>query len=247
MLNRVIGRVFGLAILAGGAAAGVAGARYARSKHINAAEQLGRALLDTRRLHDAAELAVPEPESAMAACAAYLINVAHQSAAGMVAQPTIDPMGFERKCKSDDGTVTSTVITTAHEPEARWQFEMEEAGLARVSGSRRLESARFTAPRISMRTPDTISIRFENGYTVHVESNLEFGANLIKVVGPQTELSGKASLSDNRGNVGCIIIEPDGAISGAVTRGTETIGGFEGSLAAGMTFRQYNGAGEATA
>ncbi|MCC6727829.1 MAG: hypothetical protein IT208_00655 [Chthonomonadales bacterium] len=241
MLNGILRKAIGLAAVAGGAAAATAGARYVGSKRINAAERLGTALLDTERLEQAAAFATAEPEAALAACAAYLINTAHQAAAGISGPPAVDAIGFERRIRSDRGSSSATVVTTAHEPESRWQFDVDVPGVARVSGSRRLTSSRFTGPRVHMKTPDTVSIRFENGYAANIESDLEFTANLLQVVGPRTQVFGTAQLSDNRQHVGRLRIDPSGEVSGTVTRGTAIVGRFEGSLTEGVQFKQYMG------
>jgi hypothetical protein len=240
MLNAILRKALGVAIVAGGAAAATAGARYVGSKRINAAERLGTALLDTVRLEEAAKYTDAESEAALAACAAYLINMAHQAAAGITGPPTVDAIGFERKVTHERTGAFTTVITTAHDPEARWQFEVTVPGVARVSGSRRLKSSRFTGPKVHMQTPDTVSIRFDNGYFASIESDLEFNGSLLPTK-PRTQVFGSASLSDNRGNVGRLKIEPSGEVTGTVTRGTDIIGRFEGSLTEGVTFRQYLG------
>jgi hypothetical protein len=241
MLNSILRKVAGAAILTGAAGLATAGARYAGSKRINAAEELGEALLYTARLEDAAKFSANESEAALAGCAAYLINVAYEAASGISGPPTIDAIGFERKVsagKNQNGS--SSVITTAHEPEARWQFEVEVPGTARISGSRRLKSSRFSGPKVHMTTPDTVSIRFDNGYVANIESDLEFSANLLALpLSAKTSVYGSASLSDNRGNVGRMRIEPNGEVTGTVTRGAEVVGRFEGTLAEGVTFRQY--------
>lgn len=242
MLNNILRKALGVAVVAGGAAVATAGARYAGSKRINAAQRLGEALLDTERIEEASRYTAGESEAALAACAAYLINVAHQAASGMTGPPAIDAIGFERKIRGDRSDVTATVITTAHEPEARWQFDVESPGIARISGSRRLKSSRFTGPKVHMQTPDTVSIRFDNGYFASIESDLEFSGNLLAVpLKPSTQVFGSASLSDNRGNVGRLKIDANGEVTGTVTRGSEIVGRFEGKLAEGVTFRQYNG------
>jgi hypothetical protein len=225
--------------VAGGAAVATAGARYVGSKRINAAERLGQALLDASRLEEASRLTDGETEAALAACAAYLINVAHQAAAGITGPPAVDAIGYERKVTDDRSNAVATVITTAHDPEARWQFEVDLPGIARVTGSRRLRSSRFAGTKVHMATPDTVSIRFDNGYFANIESDLEFNGHLLPIKGSRTQIFGSASLSDNRGNVGRMRIEPNGTVSGTVTRGTEIIGRFEGSLADGLTFQQY--------
>lgn len=240
MLNSILRKVVGATVIAGGAALATAGARYATSKRINAAEKLGEALLDTSRLEEASRYSATESEAALAGCAVYLINVAYEAASGITGPPAIDPIGFERKVagkKSETGT--ASVITTAHEPEARWQFEVNAPGVGRISGSRRLKSSRFTGPKVHMSTPDTVSIRFDNGYVANIESDLEFSANLLALpLSGKTQVFGSASLSDNRGNVGRLRIEPNGTVTGTITRGADVVGRFEGSLAEGMTFRQ---------
>jgi len=228
-----------MAVVAGGAAAATAGARYVGSKRINAADRLGHALLDTARLTEAEAYCAAESEAALAACSAYLVNVAHQAAAGISGPPALDAVGYERTVKSADGSATATVTTTAHEPEARWQFEVVVQGLGRISGSRRLAASRFSGPRVKMSTPDTVTVRYDNGYSARIESDLEFASNLLQVVGPRTQVSGVAHLSDNRGNVGRLQIEQDGSIGGTITRGANVVGRFEGSLSEGLTFKQY--------
>ncbi len=239
MLNGILRKVAGVVAVAGGAAVATAGARYVGSKRINAAERLGQALLDDTRLEEASQLTSSESEAALAACAAYLINVAHQSAAGITGPPTVDAIGYERKVSNDKSRAVATVITTAHEPEARWQFDVDFPGVAHVNGSRRLISSRFAGPKVHMRTPDTVSIKFDNGYFASIESDMEFNGHLLNVKGPRTQVYGSASLSDNRGNVGRLKIESNGNVSGTVTRGSEIIGRFEGSLSDGLTFQQY--------
>ena len=238
MLNIILRRASGIAAVAGGAAAATAGARYMGSKRINAAERLGSALLDSTWLEEAAGYSASESEAALAACAAYLINTAHQAAYGITGKPAVDAIGYERTVTSKSGA-TARVITTAHEPETRWQFDVEFPGVARVSGSRRLKSSRFTGPKVHMQTPDTVSIRFDNGYTANIESDLEFSGNLLPTGGPRTQVYGSASLSENSSNVGRMKIEPSGDVTGTVTRGADIIGRFEGSLGGGVTFRQY--------
>jgi hypothetical protein len=236
MLGAILRRALGIVAVAGGAAAATAGARYISSKRINAAERLGAALLDTQRLEEAARYTATESEAALAACAAYLINTAHQAAAGIVGPPGLDPIGFERKMTHEKTGATATIITTAHEPNARWQFEVEIPGVARVSGSRRLSASRFIGPKVQMRTPDTVSIRFENGYSARIESELEFSSHLLAITGARTQIFGTAHLSDNRDNVGRLQIDPSGEISGTITRRSEIVGRFEGSLGEQMTF-----------
>lgn len=238
MLISVLKKAVGLAVVAGGAAVAAAGVRYAGSKRINASERLGLALADVSHLREAARCSETESEACLAACAAYMINTAHQAAAGICGPPGLDAIGQERTVNGD-GNVVAHITTTAHEPESRWQFDLAAPGLGAVNGSRRLVTSRFSGPVVEMRTPDTISVRFENGYSARIESDLEFRSNLLQLAGPRTRVSGAASLSDNRGNVGRLRIEPEGEVSGTVTRGDSVVGRFEGSLTGGVRFRQY--------
>ena len=239
MLNIILRKALATAAIAGGAAVATAGARYYGSKRINAAEKLGAALVDSAHLEEAAKYGAEESEAALAACAAYLINLAHQSASGITGPPAIDSVGFERKIVNDRNNATASIITTAHDPEARWQFDVDIPGTARVSGSRRLKSSRFAGTKVHMQTPDTVSIRFDNGYVANLESDLEFDGSLLPTSGGRTRVYGEAMLSDNRRNVGRMKIEHNGMISGTITRGSDVIGRFEGSLGEGITFRQY--------
>lgn len=239
MVKSILRKALGVAAVAGGAAVAAAGARYAASRRINAADKLANALLDGERLEQASGLSSRETETALAACAAYMINMAYNASSGMSAPPAMDAVGFERRAAASDGVSTASVITTAHEPESRWQFEMEMPGIVRVTGSRRLVSARFNGPRAHMRTPDTVAIRFENGYAANIESDLEFTSNLVQLTGQRTQLFGAASLSDNRGNVARLRIENTGVVGGTVTRGADIVGRFEGCLPDQITFRQY--------
>jgi hypothetical protein len=239
MVGSIIKRLIGAAVLAGGAAVASAGVRYASGRRTNASQRLAEALLDTARLEEALKYSEAEPEAALAACAAYLLNTTYLAADGITAIPTADPVGFQRTATSPRGRATVRVTTTAHEPEMRWQFELEILGVGRVTGSRRLLSSRFTGLHNRMRSPDTLSVRLENGYAANLESDLEFTNSLVALPGRSTSLAGTAALSDNRGNVGRLRIEPSGQVSGTVTRGPEIVGRFEGTLAEGLSFRQY--------
>lgn len=238
VLGLVFRRATGVAVAAATTAAVSAAAQYASSRRINAAERLGDALLDTSRLSEASGYAAAEPEAALAACAAYLIGTAQLAANGMSGPPALDPIGFERKCTRAGDTAVATVVTTGHEPESRWRFDVDAPGVARVSGSRRLTAARLMGPRTVMRTPDSVSMRFENGYSANIESDMEFATGLLPGVGPRTLVHGTASLSDNRGNVGRVQIAPGGEVTGTITRGPDIVGRFEGSLQKGLTFHQ---------
>src|SRR5881227_933588 len=128
MLGGLLRKALGVAAVAGGAAVATAGARYMGSKRINAAEKLGLALLDARHLTDAAQYGSDDSENALAGCAAYMINTAHQAAAGITGPPAVDAIGYERKIHSEKSGADATIITTAHDPEARWQFDVEIPG-----------------------------------------------------------------------------------------------------------------------
>ncbi len=237
MIGALLRHAIRAAAVAGGAAAATAGARYMGSRRIVASEKLGRALMDTQRIEEALPYTIDESEAALAACAVYLINVAYEAASGISGPPTLDPIGHERAISSDSSGTTATITTTAHEPETRWQFDVVIPGLARISGSRRLEASRFSGSHIKMKTPDTVTIRYDNGYSARIESDLEFASNLLRLVGPQTQLIGNVNLSDNRGNVGLLRIDAAGVVTGTITRGPNIVGRFDGNLTSGLTFR----------
>jgi hypothetical protein len=238
MLKKAILKTAGMGLLASGAFAAAAGVRYYTGRKINAAQKFGQALLDTERLEQAKSYIAQEPEAALAACAAYLINTVFLAVEGMTGPPHLDPIGYERKVLSSDGSHYAIITTTVHSPEARWRFELEIPNIAQVSGSRRLGQAKLIGSRIRMETPDTVTIRFVEGYAVNIETNLAFSGSLNPLAGKDAQLVGSASLSDNRGNVGRFSIHEEGAISGSVTCGDRTVGRFTGSLQSGLTFRQ---------
>ena len=238
MGKKTILKTAGMGLLASGAFAAAAGIRYYTSRKINAAQKFGQALLDIERLEQAKSYIALEPEAALAASAAYLINTVFLAVEGMTGPPQIDAIGYERKVFSSDGSLCAIITTTVHSPEARWHFDLDIPNIARVSGSRRLGQAKLTGSRIRMETPDTVTIRFHDGYAVNIETNLAFSGSLVPLAGKDAQLIGSASLSDNRGNVGRFSIHEDGAISGSVTCGDKTVGRFSGSLQSGLTFRQ---------
>lgn len=238
-MGSILKRLLGAAVLAGGAAAASAGLKYAAGRRRNASEVLADALLDTARLAEALRYSEAEPEAALAACAAYLLNTTYLAAEGITAVPAVDPVGFERVAASPVHHGTARVTTTAHDPEMRWRFDVEVPGVGRVTGSRRLHPERFKGLQQRMRSPDTLSVHLQNGYAANLESDLEFSNSLLALPGRARTVEGTVALSDNRGNVGRLRVEASGQVSGTITRGNEIVGRFEGSLSRGLSFRQY--------
>ena len=79
-------------------------------------------------------------------------------------------------------------------------------------------------------------ISLTNDYSAQIETEFEVADYLIT---GKTRLFGKAHLRDNQGNVAQITIGYDGVISGSVTRDNRVIGRFEGKVAEGLNFKQF--------
>ena len=75
-----------------------------------------------------------------------------------------------------------------------------------------------------------------------MEAEFEITENLLTGF---KRLHGAATLRDNRGNVARLNIAHDGVVNGTITRDAHIVGRFEGKVATGITFRQYQiGSGE---
>ncbi len=239
MLRNLIRNSVRVAAIASVGAATAAAGRYFSSRRVNAAQRLGEALLEDDHLREAQRYSDTESEAALASCAAYLINAAHYASEGIVGPPANDPIGYERRVQHKGGGAFSSIITTAHEPEMRWQFQTEIPGIGQISGSRRLTNIGISKLSTQMKTPDTMSIRLPNGYSATLESDLKLSGPLLTVPWKKSTPHGVISLSDNKGNVGRLEILNGGQIQGTITRGSEIVGRFDGSLVNGLQFHQY--------
>jgi hypothetical protein len=220
---------------------GVVAMRYAGVRRYNGAERLAEALLDSDPLHDAARSLPEASETVLAACATYLVSVAYRAAIGEGVAAE-DPIGHSRTHEHPYTHATVTVLTESHAPEHLLTYAVNLPDIGEVRGTRRvgpIHTAGLTPARPAI---DTTQITLPHGYTAQLESEFEIADYLV--IG-QIKLFGAATLRDNQGNVARLNIAYDGGVSGTITRDAHIIGRFEGKVATGVTFRQYEiGPGE---
>ncbi len=226
-----------VALMATGLMSAYVAARYYAARKINAAERLAEALLDSERLHEAARSLPDASDTILAACAAYLINVAYRAAEGQgISSGAEDPIGYSRTHHHAYTHAVTTVLTEANSPEHLLTYAVNLPEVGEVRGTRRVGGLRVTGLSPARPAADTVQITLPYGYTAQLESELEIAEYLIT---GQTRLYGSATLRDNRGNVGRINISYDGAVTGTITRDAHIVGRFEGKVAQGVTFRQH--------
>lgn len=222
-----------LLVAAGG---GLVAARYIERRHINGAERLANALLDTGKLTNAARTLPDSTECVLAACAAYAVNMAYRAAEGVgSAGGEEDPIGYSRTHTHPYSHVVATVLTEANAPEQLLTYAVTIPDVGDVRGTRRVGAVNAGLPP-TRPTPDAIQFSLADEYSAQFESEFEVGEYLVL---GRTRLTGAATLRDNRDNVGRLNIAPDGAISGTITRNARVIGRFEGNAAHGLYFSQH--------
>lgn len=219
------------------AAGSVVGARILSSRKKNMAERLAECLLDVERLKDATKNTPFSSENALAGFAAYLVAASYHASEGIsAAGADFDPLGYSRTHTHPYTHAAATVLTEAIIPDHLFTYAVTIPEVGEVRGTRRVGAVRYTELSLGRDTPDTAQLSLADGYTAQMESEfmtadyLGFGA---------TRLYGSAALRDNRGNVGRLNINNDGSINGTVTRDARVIGRFEGKVAHGVGFRQY--------
>jgi hypothetical protein len=229
------GQIAGLIVLS---LAGLAGLRLLAARKINGAERLAEALLDTEKLHEA-QRGLPEAsETVLAACAAYVVNVAYRAAEGQgVAGVMEDPIGHSRTHRHPYTHAVTTVLTESHAPDHLLTYAVTVPELGEVRGTRRVGSLRVTGLSPARPAPDTVQITLTHDYTAQAETEFEIADYLVT---GRTRLFGSATLRDNRGNVGRINIGFDGTVTGTVTREARVVGRFEGKVSTGVTFKTYD-------
>lgn len=212
-------------------------ARYYGARKFNGAERLAEALLDSDRLHDAARSLPESTETVLAACAAYLVNVAYRAAEGQgLSGGAEDPVGYSRTHRHPYTHAVTTVLTEANSPEHLLTYAVNIPEVGEVRGTRRVGGLHVTGLSPARPAPDTVQITLTDGYTAQLETDFEIAEYLVT---GQTRLYGTATARDNRGNVGRLNVGYDGSVTGTVTRETHVVGRFEGKLSTGITFRQY--------
>lgn len=238
-MKKTFGALLGLAVAAGGVGLLSVATKYTESKKINISERFASLLLHPRWIMDTDEMARESPDKALTACCAWLIDMAYKSTEGIIGAPMMDPVGYERHAYEPETGNDASVVTTGLEPEACLKYELTLPKIAKVSGGRRIQAGRLNGTRILIHAPDSVTIKFESGYAVNIETNFEFSNSLIPVLGGPLHLSGSASVSDNRRNVGRISFQPDGTVAGTVTNGDMIVGRITGTLGDGLIIKRY--------
>ena len=228
------GQIAGLIVLS---IAGLAGLRLLSARKINGAERLAEALLDTEKLHEAQRSLPEASETVLAACAAYVVNVAYRAAEGQgIAGVTEDPIGHSRTHRHPYTHAVTTVLTESHAPDHLLTYAVTIPEMGEVRGTRRVGALRVTGLSPARPAPDAVQITLTHDYTAQAETEFEIADYLVT---GRTRLFGSATLRDNRGNVGRINIGFDGTVTGTVTREARVVGRFEGKVSTGVTFKTY--------
>lgn len=226
-----------IALLVTGLAGAALVARLYGARRYNGAERLAEALLETERLTAAARSLPNASETVLAACAAYLIQVAYRAAEGQGLTAGIeDPIGYSRTHRHPYTQAVTTVLTETHAPEHRLTYAVNIPDVGEVRGTRKVGGLRVTGLSPSRPAPDTAQITLPHGYTAQMETEFEIAEYLVT---GQTRLFGAATLRDNQGNVGRINVGFDGTVTGTITRDAHIVGRFEGKVSQNITFRQY--------
>ena len=222
------------------ATAGVGGlvaSRYLGARKITGAERLAEALLDTERLRDANTKLQTSSEAALAGCAAYLLNYAYRASEGIGTAPLTEAMpGYSRTHTHPYTKAAATVLSEAKVTQPTLTYAVTVPEVGDVRGTRHVGALHFSGLYPSRPVPDTVQISLADGYTVQIETQFEVPDYLVM---GRNRLFGAADVRDNRGNVGRLNIANDGTITGTVTRDARVIGRFEGQVANGLNFRQY--------
>lgn len=233
-INKISKGQIGIIVLA---VAGIVGLRLIASRKINSAERLADALLDTDKLNEAVRYLPHEPESALASCAAYLVNVSNRAAAGQGVTGILeDPVNFSRTQRHPYTNGVTTVRTESHSPDHCLTYALTLPEIADVRGTRNVGSVRLSGLSPARPAPDTVQIKLAPGYTVQAQTEFEIADYLVT---GQMRLYGSATIADNLGNVGRLHISFDGVVTGTVTRDAKIVGRFEGKVATGIIFRKY--------
>lgn len=230
------GDIAKVALLATAALGGLIATRYLTARKVNAAERLADALLDTEELKEGVRNLAEHSEKALAACASYLVNVAHRASEAVgAAGGTEDPVGYSRTHTHPYSQAAATVLTEAISPDLRLTYAANIPAVGEVRGTRCVGNLKISGLSPARAAVDTVQITLSDGYTAQLETEFEVADYLVT---GKSRLFGAATLRDSTGNVGRINIAHDGTVSGTVTRETKIIGRFEGQVTSGVRFRQ---------
>ena len=165
------------------------------------------------------------------------MDVAFQAAEGLGSvNKAEDPTGASRTHTHPYTGAAVTVLTEAAGAEQLLTYAVTIPNTGEVRGTRRVGSMKISGLSPARPTPDVAQISLTNDYSAQIETEFEVADYLIT---GKTRLFGKAHLRDNQGNVAQITIGYDGVISGSVTRDNRVIGRFEGKVAEGLNFKQF--------
>lgn len=224
-------------LIASTLAGSVIAARLLTNRKVSPTERLADALLDTERLRDAPSRLAEAPESALAACASYLVGVAYRSAEGIRATSGAeDAIGAGVSRTHPYTHAAATALTESNAPEHLVTYAVTIPNVGEVRGTRRLGGLHLAGLAPARPAQDTVQFTLPDGYTAQMESEFEIGEYLLT---GRTRLFGSATLRDNRDNVGRLHIGYDGTISGTITRNARVIGRFEGRVSDKLQFKQY--------
>jgi hypothetical protein len=219
------------------AVGGLVGARYLGTRKVSAAERLSDALLDTDGLRAAARDLAERPESRLAACANYIVDVGYRSMEGWgIGTGANDPIGHTRLKTHRYTQASASVLTEAHTPSHVLNYSVTVPDVAEVRGVRRHGPLSMSGLVPGYAVPETAQISLPDGYTAQVESGLRVTEALVT---GKPRLFGAVTLRDNAGNVGRLNVGSDGHIHGTITRGARIVGRFEGQLGKSIEFKPY--------
>ncbi len=228
------GGIIALATLALG---GIVGARYIGTRKVSSAERLADAVLDTEPLREAARDFADRPETRLASCANYIVEVCYRSADGWgIGTGANDPVGHTRLKTHRYTQAVASILTEAHVPEHVLNYSVTVPDVAEVRGIRRHGPLSLNGLLPAYTVPETVQISLQDGYTAQIESDLKVTDAFVT---GKARLSGAVTLRDNQGNVGRLNIGSDGLIHGTITRDARIVGRLDGRLGDSIQFKPY--------
>ena len=134
-----------------------------------------------RRNCNEAQRSLPEAsETVLAACAAYVVDVAYRAAEGQglpgVAE---DPIGHSRTHRHPYTHAVTTVLTESHAPDHLLTYAVTLPEIGEVRGTRRVGALRVTGLSPARPAPDTVQITLTHDYTAQMETEFEIADYLV--------------------------------------------------------------------
>ena len=227
----------GIIALASIALGGIVGARYLSTRKVSAAERLCDALLDTEPLRKAARDLADKPESRLAECATYMVELCYRSTDGWgLGTGANDPVGYTRLKTHKYTQGAASVLTEAHVPEHVLNYTVNIPDIGEVRGVRRHGTLALDGLLPAYAVPETAQISLQDGYTAQIESDLHVTEAFVT---GKARLYGVLTLRDSEGNVGRLNVGSDGVIHGTITQHARIVGRFDGRLGESVQFKPY--------